>query len=287
MSLPVLAQAFVEMGDGGAHDPQIRFEADNDSCRWNAFPVCISVQDLPGYSPFPIGTSSQKASFTTTPGGGGTIPDDADWPHIWIGDYLEAIDAGFRLQYHYRFFATAAGTSVGSVAVRSIGVGSCTGSGSPGAILGAFDSGTLGGLSTSECGDCSSGLDPSEISMIFTNFNPVSGAVTITEGFLELAWVKVAASLLYAPNQHYNIEWHPPCGDPSDGLFITLPTDTCGNLSKTYTQIATDVNNLGLGLTATILGGHGGDIAKPDPSCTGYPYCCDMTGAECSGAADN
>ena len=41
MSYPfsVGASAFVELGDGGAHDPQIKFTSDDGSCKWNGFPV--------------------------------------------------------------------------------------------------------------------------------------------------------------------------------------------------------------------------------------------------------
>ena len=283
--------ASVDMGDGGAHDPQIRFTADDESCRWNGFPICIDVEYLPGYSPLPIATTTQLSSFTTTAGGGASGPSNAQWPHSWIYDYVEAILAGYKLTYRYRFTATSAGTSVGSVAVQAVGDGNCSGSTQPGPILGAYDSGVLGG--TGICQNCSSGAtDPYELAMVFTNFNPITGSVTITNGILDLAWVPVSSPVLYKPNQSFHIEWRPPgcIGDvytPDPGLYITLGTDSCGNLLKTYTQVANEVNALGLGITASILGGHGSDLAKPDPSCLAPDYCCDMTGATCTGGVDS
>jgi hypothetical protein len=283
-TLPVLTPASLDMGDGGPHDPQIRFTADYDSCRWNGFPVCIDVELASSYVPFSITPTRQLIPFTTTPGGGGTVPTEAQWPHTFIADYLEAILAGYFLTYHYKFLATAAGTSVGSAGVLAIGDGLCTGSAVPGAILGFFDSGVIGG--TGACEGCSGISDPYEVAMNFTNFNPASGSVTISDGQLEMAWVTGGTPAHYRPNQEYGIVYKGPC-EVDSGLYISLETDECGNLTKTYTQIGTDVNNLGLGITATILGGHGSDLAKPDPSCGGPDYCCDLAGATCSGAADN
>lgn len=124
-------------------------------------------------------------------------------------------------------------------------------------------------------------LDP-----VFTNFSPISGGVTITNGLLDIQWV--AGSYHppeYAPNQPFTIQWRPPC-DADSGLYIALATDSCGLLTKTYTNVKDAVNALGLGITASILGGHGADTAKPDPSCPAPDYCCDMAGAECSGSID-
>jgi hypothetical protein len=106
--------------------------------------------------------------------------------------------------------------------------------------------------------------------------------------------------MIYDPYQALDIQWEPPCPGLSEGyLAIGLEVDGCGNLTKTYTQVANAVNALSLGLTVTVLGGHGSLTAQPDTTCSDTPlfthdclngpqdeFACLMTGADCSGAVD-
>jgi hypothetical protein len=278
-------QASVDLGDGGAHSPQIRFTADDISCRWNGFPVCIDAGLLDTGTPSTTVESRQIASFVTSPGLGCFGPNlVTQWPPVYVYDYLKGLLAGYRLQGRARFFATGGGTSVGSFAFTGDGV-NC--GAVPGPILGAFDSGFVDLF----CFDCTIATGPYlSMSLCFTNFSPLGGVVQIDNGILDVQWVPHSAPLAtYEPFQDFEIAWHPPC-DPlstdaiNPGLYIALETDSCGVLTKTYQNIADEVNALDLGITATILGGHGADIAKPDPSTSPPWYCADMTGAECSGA---
>lgn len=62
------------------------------------------------------------------------------------------------------------------------------------------------------------------------------------------------------------------------GLHIWLPTDSCGNLSKTYSQIKSTLDSMNIAHTCPILATinhNGGDIALPDAAA--------MIGAHCTG----
>lgn len=62
------------------------------------------------------------------------------------------------------------------------------------------------------------------------------------------------------------------------GLHVWLPTDSCGNLSKTYNNIKTTIDAMNAAHTCPILAtilGHGGDLAQPDLGA--------MIGAHCTG----
>ena len=267
------------MGDGGPHDPQIHFEADNTSCMWNGFPICIDATPLNPNPPSTTVESKQVSSFVTDPGLGCFGPGPSVWPPVYIYDYLDGILAGYSLQLRVRFFATGGGTSVGSVGIATP-VGSCDPA-IPGPIIGAFDSGFF----DISCVDCTIAVsDVLSIIPCFTNFSPLGGVVQIDQGILDVVWVASGSpEAAYDPFQDFGVKWVPPCGDPDAGLFISLETDSCGELVKTYQNVADEVNALNLGITATILGSHGSDIAAPDPACPAPDYCCDMTGAECSG----
>ncbi len=273
--------ASVDLGDGGAHDPQIRFTADDESCMWNAFPVCIDVEQAGVYVPGALAETRQLSQFVTTAGGFPSAPSEAQWPGIKIYDYISALNAGYRLQVRFRFTATSGGTSVGSVGSQ-IDEGSCS-PGQPGPILGVYDS----GFNTVGCIACNVAThEYQNLVIVFTNFSPVSGSAIVNDGIFNAQWVLTTTPVLYRPLQHFSIEYRPPCS-PNEGLFITLETDSCGLLTKTYQNVADAVNALNIPITATILGAHGADLAKPDPSCFAPDYCCDMTGATCTGASDN
>jgi hypothetical protein len=293
---PGTAKAFVDMGDGGAHDPQIRFTADDESCMWNDFPVYIYACGWRSFTPVDPAITTQLLPFTTTPGGGSSAPSDAEWPYMRVYDARWASLAGYDLQFRYRFHAASGGTSVGSAAVIHVG-GSACGDAVSGPIIGDFIQTSF--VLAASCIACTSD-SPSELSMVFTNFSPIAGDVTITLGKLEAQWVTNGDTPPdFAPDQTLTIEFNGPC-EAQPGLFIGLEVDSCGVPTKTYTQIANAVNALNLGITASILGGHGGDTAKPDPSCTTLDpitatlcdivpvtiHACRMAGADCSGALD-
>lgn len=287
------AKASVDMGDGGAHDPQIRFTADDESCMWNNFPIYIYACPWRSFSPTDPDTTTQVSSFTTTPGGGGSSPTDSQWPFMRVYDTRLSSLAGYDLQFRYRFHAASGGTTVGSVAVVHEDASSC-GDAQPGPIIGDYVQ-TVFVLAAS-CIACTSD-DPLALKMVFTNFSPLGGDVIITAGKLEAQWVTNGDSPpTYAPDQALTITYGPPCS-AQPGLFIGLEVDECGLLTKTYTQIKDAVNALSLGITASVLGGHGADKAAPDPSCATDSVvapcnpldsivACRMTGADCSGALD-
>jgi hypothetical protein len=273
--------AFVELGDGSAHDPQIKFTSDDGSCKWNGFPVCIDAEIFSPIVPSAVISSYQLLSFTTTPGPGGSSPTEAQWPFVRVFDFLDGYLSGYKLQARVRFTASG-GTSVGS-----LGVGVATACGAkPGPIFGVYDSGFFD-ITSSPCRCAFNSAEELILKTLYTNFDPTGNTVTITDGILDIQWVANTAPLAtYAPLQPFTIQWRPPC-EVDAGLYIALSTDNCGALTKTYTNVKDAVNALSLGITASILGGHGGDIAKPDPSCPAPDYCCDMAGATCSGSIDN
>jgi hypothetical protein len=277
--------ASVDLGDGGAHDPQIRFTADDNSCRWNGFPVCIDAERFQAIVPSVAGPT--YGSFDTDDASGGTkVATELQWPYLRVYDFAMGVLSGYKLQIKMTGTVVNHGTSAGSLATTSQFGGPCTAEAGP--IIGAYDSGFL----DQNCGSCSTfgTANDIEIRMAATNFSPIVGHVTVS-GKVEAQWVFDGVhSADWMPQQQYEIIFVPPgcvaqsSADLDPGLYINLPTDACGVLSKTYQQIADDVNALNLGITATILGSHGSDIAKPDPSCPAPFYCCDMAGAECSGS---
>jgi hypothetical protein len=276
--------ASLDLGDGGPHDPQIRFTADDKSCRWNGFPVCIDVEQFVPIIPTNPAPSFQVSQFVTTPGAGSSAPTEAQWPGVQLYDYLKGLLSGYNLQYRMRFDAlVGGGTSVGSAAVQSQ-IGGCSPA-QPGPILGHFDTGVTPVDFT--CQTCSTAPENAALTMVFSNFSPIAGSAIVANGRLDITWHFVGGTIpTYTPNQKFSVVFQPPgCVGPRDpGLYITLETTSCGLLTKTYQNIADAVNALNLGITASILGGHGADTAKPDPACGAPDYCCDMSGAECSGS---
>ncbi|HEY1309275.1 MAG TPA: hypothetical protein VGF24_37305 [Vicinamibacterales bacterium] len=287
--------ASVDLGYG-AHYPQIRFTADDESCMWNGFPVCLGW-DLELFTPIvpvdPVPTS-QLLIFTAPPGAGAYQPTESEWPHMRVYDAHLAALSGYDLQFKMRFFATGS-TSCGSACIARVG-STCCGDSQPGPIFGEYIESVFS--PTGNCVVCTSD-DEIELALRVTNFSPITangvtiGAAGEIMGRIEAQWVSTGdPPPSYAPDQQFKIEFRPPCyiasgpGDLDAGLYIALETDSCGNLTKTFTNVRDAVNALGLGITASVLGGHGADIAEPDPHCTPPEYCCDMTGADCSGGVD-
>src|SRR5262245_39712998 len=97
-------KASVELGDGGPHSPQIKFEADDNSCRWNGFPVCIDAELLDPVVPSTTVESKQIATFVTDPGLGCFDPDQVtEWPPVYVYDYVKGLLSGYTLQGRIRF----------------------------------------------------------------------------------------------------------------------------------------------------------------------------------------
>lgn len=277
---PTLPAAFVEMGDGGAHDPQLRVTAPDSSVIWNGFKVCICAQPWATYVPAAITGTSQLLSFTTTAGAGGSSPSDSQWPFALIYDYKLAKLGGYQLQARVQFHA-AGGTSVGSLAVGPLAA--CTGA-QPGPIFGDYDSDWFNiGCGNPTC------VSPEVFALhtIYTNFSPLGGTVTITNGHLDLRWVSGAGTPPdWLPCQAFGITYYPP-GHPQAGLYINLATSNVGVLTKTYTQVRDAINALGVGLVAAVQHSGGSDIVVPDVGCdcasTPGCCCCLMSGAIASG----
>ena len=283
--------AFVELGDGGAHSPQIKFTAPDNSCIWNGFPVCITNPPPRDCSGFIAQNSDglELGNFLTTPGAGTSFPTHGVWPPALVYGYLQGILCGLQLQARITFNAHGT-TSVGSVGVfNAVSGGSCGAKAGP--ILGDYDSDWF----DISCEDCTLAGDDLTLVLGFTNFNPVPPAqVQIDNGALRVRWFATGDPEVgeFEPLFPYSIVYHNPCYEPvgsedlGPGLYINLPSDSCGNLYKTYQDINIDIFNMGLDVTATVLGGHGSDIARADPDCAEFPYCCDMAGAICSGGVD-
>jgi len=68
----------------------------------------------------------------------------------------------------------------------------------------------------------------------------------------------------------------PTC--PPPGLTVILDVDSCGNITTTYQDINLAVTAADIGITTTVLGGHGSDIVTPTQGV--------MAGAICTGSVD-
>ncbi len=261
---------------------------------WNDFPVAIVCCDLlcDDVTPYTPSPTSQISDWTTIIQVGPQTPPEAVWPLMRVYEWREAILCGYRFTGRMRF-DDLSGTGTATIS-DTIGAGS--GYSFPGNIFGGqhVDSGwqDLIGPDCFQIG-CAS-PDVVEWGLIWRNFSPFV-ACAIGNGYFEGAWTLGLTSRAdFITCQQYEIIYHPPC-TPDEGLIIKLPTDDCGGVTKTYTQIKNDVNALGLGITAAILGGHGADTAEPDPNSTIYPDCSSllghlygkpMTGAICTGGTD-
>lgn len=275
---------------GGAHGKVLSVQADDESCRWNGFPVYLFGC---GIGPGGSAASPTSAQFTDplTLGPSGTSTA-VDWPPVYIENALQAVLSGFKLQ------AKITGTFL-----------------TPGIFGNAFVTNPFSGLcvtwnetegNPADTGwvDCYGSCLQMGTEETLTLSPAVSNGSSVISWqfsgwFLETRWVASGVAATYCPNRPGFIGWNPPCiGADYEGLFIDLKTDSCGNLVWTYNQVADGINALGLGLTASATGGHGGDIATPDPLCTSrpvaWPCCfgnvlieaCEMSGAICSGALD-
>lgn len=274
--------AFVELGDGGAHDPQIRFEADDGSCKWNGFPVCIDAEQLDcSTAPTDPATTSQIADWSTAATAGPQSPGEAIWPVLRAYNYLEAVLCGYRL---WGRMTLTVSSGRGSFGIANPYSGLAYSYGDTGPAVVDIDTGLVD-LRGPTCDQVPSS-DVVTFGIVWANFNPLVGDGVI-HGRFSAQWVANTGPIAtYKPFQPFTVQWRPPC-DIDSGLYVALGTDGCGALTTTYTNVKDSVNALSLGVTASILGGHGSDIAKPDPSCPAPDYCCDMAGAECSGSIDN
>lgn len=285
--------ATVDIYDGTT--PKLRLTADDPSCRWNGFPVYLFACD---YTPSAVSSTYQSFQFTDpltlTPSSAST---ETDWPSMYLYDIVAAITAGQRLQIRVRGDSSTPGT-FGNIGVTNAATGLCFGDNTP-IGGGAYDSGWQDCYPTclqlEALGDAFLKIHP-----FLSNGSPFVGWAF--QGYrIETQYTAaVDPPMTYDPYQVFDIEWEPPCPLNSEGfLAIGLEVDGCGNLTKTYTQVKDAINALSLGVTATVLGGHGSEIAQPDMTCAGTPtwdheclngtqseFACLMGGAHCSGAVD-
>ncbi len=277
---------------GSVTTAKISFTADDESCMWNDFPVAIVCCDLDCSSFTPQNPSpvSQIADWTTAILVGFQTPPESKWPLLRVYEWREAILCGYRFTGRMVFDVLSGS---GSFAIgNTLGAGS--GYSSPPLVTGHFDTGVVN-LIGPDCFQVPCGVDEVIWGLNWSNFSPFIACV-IGNGYFEGFWTgPFTPSAPFIPCQQYEIVYNPPC-TPDAGLVIHLPTDDCGSVTKTYTQIRNDVNALGLGITAATLGGHGSDTVEPDPNSTIYPDCSSllgslfgkpMAGATCTGASDN
>jgi hypothetical protein len=281
--------ATVAFGDGLTD--KIRFTADDPSCMWNLFPIALVCCPLDCDPPEVPAPTSSINDWITAIGIGAQSPPESDWPLLRVYGWREAILCGWRFTGRMQFFDVA-----GSGTFR---IGNTLGAGSgyiyPSLVTGgsSIDTGWQDLIGP----DCfqvpCTAPDVVEWGLIWSNFSPFINC-RIAAGRFEGAWtLGLTPGAEFITCQQYDIVFNPPC-DPDEGLIIRLPTDDCGSVTKTYSQIATDINNLSLGITATTLGGHGGDTAEPDPNSYIVPDCGpfggfygkEMAGADCTGGTD-
>jgi hypothetical protein len=280
--------ASVDFGDGITG--KINFTADDASCMWNHFPVALVCCPLACSQPSDPPPTSSINDWITAIGIGGQTPPESDWPLLRVYDWREAILCGYKFQGRMKFFDVA-----GSGTFR---IGNTLGAGSGYTYPSLVTGGTAVDTNWQDLigPDCfqvpCTAPDVVEWGLIWSNFSPFINC-RISAGRFEGRWVvDTSPAADFITCQQYGIVFYPPC-DPDQGLTIYLPTDDCGTVTKTYSQIRTDINALNLGITATILGGHGADTAEPDPTSDMVAACTppvlmgkEMLGATCTGGTD-
>lgn len=274
--------------------PMIQFTADDDSCRWNGFPVYIIVCDWT-----PIDGTATYTSYTPVEVTLGPLQtsDATDWPPIFVYDSFYAVNSGFKLQARVSWSNDGTGGLM-NLSLANEATGAC--------ITDNTDGGTI--TAWTDCGpDCiqqgTLGHDWLEIGGGVHNAS--LGATFHFTALVETRYVASGDPVApFQPNQQQGVEFRPPCyvaqgpDDLDAGLYIYLGTDECGNLTTTYGNIRDMVNVHSLGITATVLGGHSTTIAVIDENCDELPigplcvtpqnfFACLLDGAECSGAVDN
>lgn len=269
--IPGLPIAFVDVG-GGAHSDQLRLSAPDRSCIWEGFPVtlfCGAINcAIPIADPEP---AYQISTYTKPAGAGPGSPLESQWPSLYVYDYLHTILCGGALEVRVR------ATVSGSAQVSVVNPYSGSGFNYPPFNVGAFDTGwnDAGGPDCAQA--AAAPFDVVSFGTAWRQFNPLLTAA-ISDGILEGRWVSAPGTgALYEPFQKYSIVFKPP-GDPEVGLTISLPTNSCGVITKTWNQIKADLDAMNLAGTVPIvasINNHGGDTAVPD---TGV-----LAGSICSG----
>jgi len=284
------AAASVDIG-GGVHGKVLRITADDESCAWNGFPVYMHACLL-SCGGVPADTYLTKLkTLTLAPGASST---NADWPAIYVGNAADNILCGNKLQVRVIGTFTTPGI-FGNYGVVNEATGVCQ-SGNEGSTGQNVNTGFV---------DCSASCaqmgtlthDWLKLSPFLSNGS--GGASWVFDNWsLETRWAANVAAATYCPHQDLFLTWEPPCFGNPGKLVIGLATDSCGVLTSTYTAVKNAINAAGLGLTASVLGGHGSDIATPDALCVADTLtvsccqgsqdieACEMAGADCSGALD-
>lgn len=286
--------AAVEIG-GGVHGKVLRIQADDESCRWNGFPIymwaCASTPTVGGDEP-----TSRLVTDPLTLTAFGTGHDTstpAEWPPVYIADALQSIISGYSIQVRLTGTFISPGIFGNALATNPF-TGTCV-TWNQGADGNPVDTGWV------DCTpSCVAMGAESTLKIQPTLSNGSAVGWTFSDFLMETRWVSGGAVAPYCPNQEFAVGWYPSCplSGGTVGLFIALETDSCGQLTLEYDDVLNYVNGLNLGLTLSALGGHGHDIATPDPfcvtdqftvGCCGGPtfiFSCEMSGATCSGAVD-
>ena len=278
---------------GGVNGKVLKIQSDDVSCRWNDFPVYMwACQDVAGGSgAAPTSRLTVDPLTLTAFGTAHDTSTPAEWPPVYIPNALEAVLAGFSLQVKLTGTFITIGTFGNAIATSDVS-GAC--------VTWNETQGNPADTGWVDCSpNCASMSAGSTLKIQPALANGAAIGWQFADWFMETRWVGGGSVAPYCPNQDFGVGWYPPCtGADREGLFIALETDSCGLLTKDYDYVLNTVNAMNLGVTLSALGGHGHDIATPDPLCTSDPFtvgCCGgpllveaclMSGAECSGAVD-
>lgn len=259
---PSLPKAFADLGDGTAHDPQLRLTAPDTSARWNGFPVELVATAFSTFVPVDPGAVDQISSSEFVNSSGGAESDDIWMPILWANDYLEAdIDdyhLAFRLRFSYKGLRLTAGiTNPFSGLLYTTGLLANT------SVWTAFDSGTIDvGHANPQCSQLASSSAHNVDWYVLFSSDALAGC-EIAGTRLEAWWVAGGEPASYVPREAFRIVWGSPFGaDP--GLTVVLETNACGQLTKTYDQVAALLNADPLVELVATINHNGTDVAKPD-----------------------
>lgn len=239
-ALPI---AFADLGDGTAHDPQIRFHAPDTSAIWNDFPILISARAFTGGALSSPQPSEEVFNSWHIPGPAGGSPDPDGWPPLLLRDYLNGYLSGATLELRLRFHYTSAQLFVN---VKVLGSGVFSVSGLPGGPH-DYDSGwvavpDLGCAGRSQVLPFQAGFATDD-----------TFGTEITDGILELRWVGSGTPATYDPQQPFLFIYAPPIpkslrDDQTTTLDPFLRADTASPPSDDWTNL---IDGAGSGLADT------------------------------------
>lgn len=187
---------------------QFMLEAPDPSCRWNGFPIQISIEPVPP-APGPSQATTRQLSQFTVPIPGGGSPSDAQWPYLYLPDPTGHSRNGDTFDLDISFRSDGSGTvTVSDQYNGGIFASNFTGPGGHGF--------TATGLTAPDCAQAGA-LDNEDVRFIvsFAPFNPLVN-IHIGNGELTVAWAsggQTPSGAIYAECKQFFIAYGPPaCG---------------------------------------------------------------------------